>query len=309
MLDLYYEDNFEIEFLGEQEEWVYDIEVEDCHNFFGNDILIHNSIFYSFDFVAKGIKETDPAKVVDYIDKFSKKFIEPEIERIYEDLAKYINAKENKMFMGREKIIERFLITGKKHYAYMLWDNEGVRYKEPKLKVTGIEIVRSSTPQIVKPFLKEGIKRLLFNPDSIHDYIKEVKDKFMKLTPEEISFPRGVTNVTKYVDKDKLFKKGTPIAVRAAIIYNNYIEKNKIDIAPINDGEKIRFIYTNVPNTFYNSNVFGFIKKIPNREEIVKYIDYNLQFEKVFFQVIKTISEKAGFELLSNKSTNLDELF
>jgi len=268
-----------------------------------------DSVMYSLDFVAKGIKEKDPKMIVDYIDKFTQKFIDPEIERIYLNLAEYCNANENKMRMTREKIIERFLITGKKHYAYMLWDNEGVRYNEPKMKVTGIEIVRSSTPKIIKPYLKEAIRKLMYNPEKIQDYIKEVKDEFLTFAPEDISFPRGVSNVKKYTNKATMYKKGTPIAVRAGIIYNNYIEKHGINIAPINDGEKIRFIYTTTPNVFFNSNVFGWINKIPNRDEIVKYIDYPTQFDKVFFNVIHTIAKRAGFEIVLKPQTNLDELF
>jgi len=301
--------DFEIECLGEQEEWVYDIEVEDCHNFFGNDILIHNSIFYTLDFVADKLKEKNPEKIVDYIDAFTEKYIDPEIMRIYEDLAKYTNANENKMRMTREKIIEKFLITGKKHYAYMLWDNEGVRYHEPKMKVTGIEIVRSSTPNIVKPFLKEAIKKLMYDAHEVQEYCQEVKVKFMKLEPEDIAFPRGVSNVEKYIDKAKMFKKGTPIAVRAAIIYNNYIQKHGLDYYPISDGEKIKFIYTVVPNNFFHSNVFGFIKKIPNREEVIKYINYPLQYEKTFFTVIRTLAERAGINIDIKQQSNLDDLF
>jgi len=268
-----------------------------------------DSFFYTLDFVADGIKEKEPKKIVDYIDKFSIKFIEPEIERIYEELAVYVNANENKMFMKREKIIEKFLLVSKKHYAYMLWDDEGVRYAEPKMKVTGIEIVRSSTPKIIKPYLKESIKRLMYNPETIQDYINEVKTEFMEMTPEEISFPRGVSNVKKYVNKTTNYSKGTPIAVRAAILYNDYIKRHNINLPLVSDGEKIRFGYFTQPNCFGNENVFGWIKRIPNREEIIKYFDYNKQFDKVFFQVIKTIAERAGYEILSRKETKLDDLF
>ena len=268
-----------------------------------------DSVFYTLDFVAKGIKEKEPAKIVDYIDKFSMKYIEPEMDRIYEDLKVYTNANENKMLMKREKIIERYLITGKKHYAYLLWDDEGVRYKEPKMGVTGIEIVRSSTPQIIKPYLKEAIRKLMYNPEGIQEYIQEVKTQVIEMEPEDISFPRSVSNVKKYSSKSTMYRKGTPIAVRAGILYNNFIKKHKLEMIPINDGEKIRFIYMLQPNSFYNENVFGWIKKIPRREEIIKFIDYNTQFNKVFFSVIQSIAEKAGIEILSKRSKNLDDLF
>ncbi len=267
-----------------------------------------DSIGISLDFIVKKLKEKEPKKIVNYLDKFSKKFIEPELDKIYDELASYMNVNEDFMKMKREKIIERFLITGKKKYAYMMWDNEGVRYKEPKFKVTGIEIVRSSTPQIIKPFLKEAIIKLMYNPEDIHNYIKEVKDKFLLMKPEDISFPRGVTNVNKYTTKNG-YRKGTPIAVRAAIIYNMFIKRHGLNFPPATDGGKVRFIYTLQPNSFNHENVFGWIRRIPKREEILKYIDYNTQFDKVFFNVVKTISERAGFTILQRAETNLDDMF
>ena len=268
-----------------------------------------DSFFFNFDFLEKKLKEQDPKKIVSLMDKFSQKYIEPFIAESYKDLAVYMNANANEMFMEREKIMEKFLITGKKHYAYLLWDDEGVRYDEPLLKVTGIEVVRSSTPQIIKPYLKDSLKILMVEPEKLQDFVGEVKEKFMKMEPEEIAFPRSVSNVKQYTDKATMFKKKCPIAVRAAIMYNAYIEKNNIEMAPIDDGAKIKFFYTIVPNMLFNSNVFGYINKIPNKDAIVPYIDYSTQFEKVYFDVMKGIAEKVGHPIFAKVQTNLEDLF
>lgn len=268
-----------------------------------------DSFFFNFDFLAKKLKEQNPKKIVDQMDKFSQKFIEPFIAETYKDLAVYMNANENKMFMEREKIMEKFIITGKKHYAYLLWDDEGVRYDEPILKVTGIEVVRSSTPQIIKPYLKDSLKILMMHPDQLQDFVMEVKEKFMEMEPEDVAFPRSVSNVKQYSDKATMFKKKCPIAVRAAIMYNAYIADKNIEMAPIEDGAKIKFFYTRVPNPVFNSNVFGYINKIPNKEIITPYLDYSTQFEKVYFDVMKGIAEKVGHPIFAKVQTNIEDLF
>lgn len=302
-------DDFEIEDLGIIEEEVYDIEIENNHNFFANDLLVHNSVYFCFDFVAKKFPNKPTEELVDIVNKFSKTIIEPEIKKIYEELASYMNVNENKMIMKQEKISEKFLTTGKKRYACLVWDDEGVRFSEPELKVTGIEIVRSSTPKAIKPFLKESIIKLLKDPNNFKQYINTVKQQFYKISPEEIAFPRSVSEVKKYYDKNSLFKKGCPIGVRAAIVYNEYLKREFIENEMIYDGEKIKFFYTITPNIFFNSNVFGYKKHIPNREHIIKFVDYNKQFDKVFYDVIRNICEKININIEKNQQTNLDLLF
>lgn len=248
-------------------------------------------------------------QIVDGIDKFCRKYIEPVIQKGYTELAEYLNVNENKLESGREIISEKFLITGKKRYASLVWDNEGVRNKEPELKVTGIEIVRSSTPEAVKKYLRNILRLFLLKPENVYKYVEHVEKEFKKLPPEKIAFPRSVSNIKKYEDRSNIYRKGTPIGSRAALIYNRYIENNDINMEPVSDGDKIKFFYTVVPNCFYNENVFGYINNIPNREEIIKYVDYNLQFNKVFFDVVHNIGEKIGYPVEKVKEVQIDDLF
>ncbi len=268
-----------------------------------------DSAYFCLDFIANKFPDSSSKEIVNILDKFCETVISPEIERNYVDLAERLNAGKNVLKSEREVITEKYLITGKKRYCCLVWDDEGVRYDKPKLKVTGIEIVRSSTPNAIKPYMKDSIKVLMKRPDKIIEFVNKVRIEFNKMSPEEIAFPRSVSNVKKYTDKTKMFKKGTPIGVRAAILYNNYIEEYDLDSEKIFDGDKIKFFYALVPNIFYNENVFGYINKIPNREEIIKFIDYNTQFNKVYFDVIKNICKVIGIDLKKVETTKLDELF
>ena len=268
-----------------------------------------DSAYFTFDFVSKQYKDKTSKEIVEVINKFSQKIIEPKIAEIYEELKIFVNANENKMIMKQEKISERFLVTGKKGYAALVWDDEGVRFDKPELKVTGIEIVRSSTPNKIKPYLKESIMVLMNNSSGISDYISEVKETFNEMSPEEISFPRSVSEVDKYIDNTKLYKKGTPIAVRAAILYNNYIKNHNIELAEIANGDKIKFFYALTPNEFYNENVFGYVGSIPDREKLIEYVDYSTQFDKVYYDVIKNICDKVGVTIEKVKKIDLDSLF
>lgn len=310
--ELKYYDEYEIEELGEVEEWVYDIEVEECHNFFANNILVHNSSYFCLDFVSDSIKkkkDISTKKMVDVIDKFSKKIMEPTIDKYYLELKEYLNCNKQKMIMKQEKISEKHLQTGKKRYACLVWDDEGFRYDKPELKVTGIEIVRSSTPSAIKPFLKESLITLMKHPEDIDNYINNVKEKYYELEPEQIAFPRSVSDVQKYRDVNGNPKKGCPIGVRAGLMYNKYINDNEIDMNEIYDGEKIKFFYTLTPNCFYNQNVFGYINKIPNRDKIIPFVDYNTQFKKSFLTIIEEIGKKVNIEINTKKQTDLEDMF
>jgi hypothetical protein len=149
----------------------------------------------------------------------------------------------------------------------------------------------------------------MLEPDSVQDYVMDVKKQFMAMTPEQVAFPRGVSNVKQYTNKATMYKKGCPIAVRAAIIYNEYCAKHEMINPAIEDGEKIKFFYATVPNPFFNSNVFGFVNRIPDHDKLVKYVDYSKQFEKVYFDVIKNIAERVGFTIFAKQQTNLEDLF
>lgn len=280
-----------------------------------------DSIYITFKWLAEKLLSkynNDKLVVVEKLDKFSKKIIQPIIDEAYENLKEYVNANENRMFMKQEKISSRGLWTSKKKYALLVYNDEGVIHQEPELKVKGIEIVRSSTPKFVKERLKHVIKLILTDSEGLGEYIKTVKKEFFEAEPEDIAFATSVNTMSKYETVIKDFngetelhyKKGTPVGVRAAINYNKFIIKNDLykKYPLIKEGDKIRWVYLRLPN-IVKENVFGFINAIPERELIREYIDYENQFYKTFLKPIENITSKIRFLIEYGKKIEINELF
>jgi len=246
--------------------------------------------------VYKGREKTTEV-VVSFLDKICRVEFEKYIQSSYEELAEYLNAYQQKMQMKRECIADRGIWTAKKRYILNVWDSEGVRYSEPKLKMMGIEAVKSSTPAPCRQMIKDALKLMMNGTeDDIIKFVSKCKTEFKNLPPEEISFPRSVSDVIKYKEVDLIYKKGTPIHVRGALLYNYYVKKNGLDkkYALINNGEKIKFCYLKKPNPIHE-NVLSFIQNFPKEIGLEKYVDYNLQFEKSFLEPLKSILNCIGW--------------
>ena len=208
----------------------------------------------------------DKTKVVDFLDKACKTQIEPFIDKCYKELADYVNAYDQKMFMKRENIADRGIWTAKKRYILNVWDSEGVRYEKPKLKVMGIESVKSSTPAPCRQMLKDAFDILMTGTeDELIKFIDDSRKKFKSLPPEDISFPRSVSDVEKYRSVSAIYEKGTPIHCRGALLFNHYIKERKLTnkYSLIQNGEKIKFCYLMKPNPIHE-NVLSFIQDFPS---------------------------------------------
>ena len=251
----------------------------------------------------------EKSKVVNFLDKACQTQIEPFIEKSYQELADYLNAYDQKMQMKRENIADRGIWTAKKRYILNVWDSEGVRYEEPKLKVMGIESVKSSTPAPCRSMLKDAFKIIMTRTeDEVISYIDECRKKFKSLPPEEISFPRSVSDVEKFRDRSTIYRKGTPIHVRGALLFNHYIKERKLTnkYSLIQNGEKIKFCYLKIPNTIHE-NVFSFIQEFPRELDLIKYVDYDLQFDKSFVEPLKAILDAIGWSV--EKTVSLEDFF
>ena len=258
--------------------------------------------------IYKGREKTTES-VVSFLDKICQVELEKYIESCYQELADYVNAYEQKMQMKRENIADRGIWTAKKRYILNVWDSEGVRYEEPKLKMMGIEAVKSSTPAPCRQMIKEGLKIVMSKTENeMISYIDECRNIFNGLSPEEISFPRKVSDVNKHKAFSTLYGKGTPIHSRGALIYNHMIKEKKLDkkYALIQNGEKIKFCYLKLPNPI-RENVIAFISQFPKELDLDKYIDYELQFNKGFLDPMKVILDAIGWNV--KKTINLDLFF
>lgn len=254
-------------------------------------------------------KDRDFKKIVDFLDIVSKEKLEPYIESCYEELAEYLNAYAQKMYMKRECIAERGIWTAKKRYILNVWDNEGVRYEEPKLKMMGIEAIKSSTPAPCRKMFKEVLGLMMRGTeDDVIKFIDKSRDDFRKLSPEEVSFPRSVSDVLKNRCSSNIYSKGTPIHVRGALLFNHYIKEKKLDkkYSLIQNGEKIKFCYLKTPNHI-RENVISFIQDFPKELGLNQYVDYDMQFDKGFLEPLKVILNAIGWK--SEKVTTLDSFF
>ena len=251
----------------------------------------------------------DKEKVVDMINKICVDQLEPFIDKSYERLADYVNAYEQKMQMKRENIADRGIWTAKKRYILNVWDSEGVRYEEPKLKIMGIEAVKSSTPAPCRQMIKDGLRVMMEGTeDEMIKFIDDCRDKFKKMSIEEISFPRKISDVQKHKSNIHIYSKGCPMHVRAALLYNHYIKENNLDhkYSLINNGDKIKFVYLKKANPI-RENVVGFISEFPYELKLDKYIDYELQFNKAFLEPVKVILDAIGWNV--EKVSNLELFF
>ena len=256
-----------------------------------------------------GDKEVEKIKIIDTLDKFCQAKIEPFIDKSYHQLADYVNAYQQKMQMKRENIADRGIWTAKKRYILNVWDSEGVRYANPKLKMMGIEAVKSSTPAPCRAMIKDALKLMMEGTeDQVIDYIDSCRLQFKMLPPEEVAFPRSVSDVVKYKSSASIYAKGTPIHARGALLYNYHIKKNGLDkkYSLINNGEKIKFCYLKVPNKI-GENVISFISDFPKELNLEKYIDYDLQFSKSFLEPLKIILDSVGWS--SEKKITLESFF
>ena len=258
--------------------------------------------------VYKG-REKTTEEIVGFLDKVCKMEFEKYIESSYQELADYVNAYDQKMQMKRENIADRGIWTAKKRYILNVWDSEGVRYDEPKLKIMGLEAVKSSTPAPCRQKIKDALKIVMTKTeDEMIAFIDNFRKAFNQLPPEEISFPRSINDVNKHKSSSTLYCKGTPIHARGAILYNHLIKEKKLDkkYAKIQNGEKIKFCYLKLPNPI-RENVISYIQEFPKEFGLDKYIDYDLQFSKAFLEPMKVILDAINWKV--EKTVNLESFF
>jgi DNA polymerase elongation subunit (family B) len=265
-----------------------------------------DSVYVTLDQLVKQFKPVNP---VDFLDKICSTALEGALTECYDRLYKSLGGIQNHMVMGREVIADRGIWTAKKRYILNVYDNEGVRYAKPKLKIMGIEAIKSSTPAICRQALKDIFKRIIeTDEETVQSDIANFKIAFRQASAEEVSFPRGVNNLNKWTDKDTVYKKGTPIHIRGAILHNNLVTDKKLSrkIEKITSGDKVKFTYLVKPNPI-KENVIAFIDYMPKQFNLDKYVDYNMQFEKTFLGAIEPVLDAVGWK--SERSITLESFF
>jgi len=257
--------------------------------------------------VYSGEKEVN--QVISFMDKVCEDKIQPFIDASYQNLASYVHAYDQKMQMKREALADKGIWTAKKRYILNIYNNEGVQYKEPKMKVMGLEMIKSSTPAAIREKMRESIKIMMQGTEEdIHAFIADFKETFKQLPPEDISFPRGMNGLKEYSDSVSLYKKGTPIHVKGAILYNARLKALKLEkkYPLIQEGEKIKFTYLKMPNPIKDT-VISYPTRLPQEFGLQEFIDYDVQFSKAFIEPIKVVLDCMGWS--TEKINTLESFF
>lgn len=248
--------------------------------------------------------------VVDAIDNFMQNEFEPNIDRSYNELSDYLGAPKNYLDMKREAIADKCIIRGKKNYIIQIYDNEHVRYAEPYIKQMGIETAKSSTAKFIREALSESLNIVLNGTETqIRDYEREFKQRFMNISVEDISAPRGVSDLEKWIDRNGEAIKGTPFHVRASIVHNKIIQENP-ELAKkyqkIKSGDKIKLIALKKANPVFNRYI-AYHDDLPPEFGLHEYIARDTQYEKTFFNPLKTFTDLMEWEL--KPKPKIDDLF
>ena len=253
----------------------------------------------------------DPANVeaiIKFLDDVCKTKLEPFLQESYGELYDYLNGFENRMVMKREAIASRGIWTAKKRYVLNVYNNEGVQYANAKLKIMGIEAVKSSTPEVCRDKLKEAFKIIINGTEAdVQKFISDFKEEFFTMSPTQVAFPRGVSEVDQNY-RGGSFEKGVPIHVRGAMVYNWGLKQRKLDgkYDLIRSGDKIKYLYLKLPNPV-RENVIAFPEYLPEEFGLKNYIDYQAQFDKTFVSPLQAILDAVGWSAI--KVNTLEDFF
>jgi len=291
-----------------------------------------DSVYLHLDPLVKRVfrGERDTTKIINFMDQVYKTKLKKVLDTSCQELADYTHAFAQKMNMKREALADVGIWTAKKRYVLNVCDSEGVRYKEPKMLIHGLEAIKSSTPSLVREKIKEALKIILMGTEpELVEFVAQFKKEFASLPISDIAFPRGCNGINKYANKDgkvekqysylcgtqeeagtgnAIYLSGTPIHVKGALIFNHWLKKLNLDTQYelIQNGEKVKFVLLKPGNKF-DDGVLSFIRRIPKEFELEKQVDYDMQFEKTFREPLNIVL--AAIDWHSETQYNLEDFF
>ena len=252
---------------------------------------------------------SDKVKTIRMLDKFCEDKIQPFIDKSYQELADYTNAYAQKMKMKREALSDKGIWCAKKRYLINVYNNEGVEYEKPKLKIVGLDAIKSSTPQVCRQKIKEAYDVIIQkDQEAMIDFVSKFREQYSSLSSEIIAFPRGVNGLGKYADENSVYGFKTPVHVKGSLYFNHFIDQYKLNkkYQKIKEGDKIKFIYLKEPNPI-QSPVISFLNVIPKEFDLQNYLDYNSMFEKSFIEPIKEVLNAINWKV--ERTNSLEDFF
>lgn len=308
---IYTTNNFEIEDLGIQEETVYDIEVADNHNFFGNNILLHNSAYFQVAPYVDQFKKKNPNATVDdcvdFVDKLFEKVIQPAIDKSIDDAVYDLNAFDRSRIEAKKELVaDKAIWCVKKKYLARVLEDEGTRFpvNNPHVKVMGLELVKSSTPSWVKEKLNSATGILFDKSEAeLRKWVNDdVKPEYTSLPLVEISQVGAASRLDYDLDEGRV-----PILSRAAIVYNKFITENNLEseFSLIEPSNKFKYIRLNTPNPL-RSNVCAYLDGKFAEKYLRKYVNYDEMFDKSFLKPLQIMCEGMGYDLYRKSEALLD---
>ena len=278
----------------------------------GDDFVIAidtDSIYLSLEKLVETVAgDKDTTGKIKFMDKICDDVFQPFIDSGYSELSQYMNAYSQKMVMKREVLADKGIWTAKKRYILRVHNSEGVQFAKPKIKVMGLEMVKSSTPAVIRDKLHKSIDVILEGDEKVlHKYVSDFRAEFNALPVQDIAFPRSCNGMKQYAGSP-IYQKGTPIQVRGALLYNHYCKRHGLDrkYQAIRDGDKIKFVYLRTPNPIHE-NVIAFPQEMPKELGLHEYIDYDLQFEKVFLDALQIVIQPLGWR--TQEESSLEDFF
>ena len=267
-----------------------------------------DSIYVTMEKVVEYLNTDDEMFIVGALDAFCEKKIQPFLDKSYQELADMMNAYQQKMQMKRETIANKGIWKAKKMYILNAWNVEGVQYDKPKLKIQGIEAVRSSTPHACRENIKKALEIIMNgDQDQLISFTDKFRNEFMSLPFEDIAFPRGIKGMDKYRDNARIYKSATPIQVKGALLFNHLLKKHNVkNVMPISDGDKVKFAYLKMPNPIQDT-VIATPEDLPDEFNLDKYVDRDTQFDKSFLEPLRSITTVIDWEV--EQVSTLEDFF
>jgi len=279
-----------------------------------------DSLFLCFEEVVENLNisfENDQ-EIFDWMDRIHKVFVDPFIELCLNNFAQKYNLEQIINFKREKIITEKIIIAKKKYVDRVLADEDKLYIQNPKIKKTGIETVRSDTPNFCKEKLDDLLKYMfevkLKDQKKVLSKIREVNKEFKNANISDIAIPKGVSDYTKYasptehyVQNGLIYPNGCPIHVRASMNYNYLVQTLKLPLMPITNGTKVKFVHTSKINQL-DQDVVAFINEWPEEFNNEFSIDYDRQFNRTFMSVIQRFFDVLKWGKIQLEENTLDEL-